>query len=181
MTALFSLGAAMGGALGYVLWILCYIGGSATMLTGLWGLVSRAKRGGYLEGGAWPEFFIVTGAVFLAFPTVLNTGNATLGFSSTASFSGESTPIQFSASDLTQAATQGPAEMISTIFKMFKSYFAAYGALIVWVAIRRQNGLMRGKNHGSTGMNIVMGLAGLGVMNADVIGPAIVSQLGLSS
>ncbi|MBB2156631.1 hypothetical protein HLH33_09970 [Gluconacetobacter diazotrophicus] len=124
---------------------------------------------------------IVTGAVFLSFPEVLNVGSRTMGGSMTASFGGTATPVQITASQFTASATQGPAAILAEIFAVFKYYFAAYGALVVYFAFMRQLGRAKGTNHSSTGLNVVMAIAGFGIMNADQLGPAFLRELGLTS
>jgi hypothetical protein len=182
MEGLLTLAQDIGASLGWILALLCYVGGASTMLGGFYGLLTRAEQqNGLLVRGFVPELMIVTGAVFLSFPEVLNVGNQTVGGTMIASFGGNPTPVQLSASQLTTAVSQGPAAVLTQIFAMFKYYFAAYGALIVYFAFLRQLGRAKGANHSSTGLNIVMACGGFAVMNADLIGPAIIRELGLIS
>jgi hypothetical protein len=94
---------------------------------------------------------------------------------------GSAAPIQFSADNLVNAAKAGPLAAFTAILTVFHAYFACYGALIVYFAIVRQVGRAKGANNSSTSMNLVMMVAGFFVMNADVLGPALLKELQLAS
>lgn len=181
MQGLFTFAQDIGAAGGWLLPMLCYISGGCFLASGVWGIYQRsALTNGLLAKGFMPEIMIAAGATFLSFPEFLNMGNSTLGF---APMAGMGTPaqVQFSADTLATAATAGPAAALTAILTVFHTYFACYGALIVYFAILRQVGRSKGANNSSTSVNLIMMTGGFLVMNADVIGPALLKELQLTS
>lgn len=181
MQGLFTFAQDLGAALAWLLPMLCYIGGGCFLLSGVWGIYQRsAMTNGVLSKGFVPEIMITAGATLLSFPEFLNVGERTLGFSGSVGMGGTAAPVQFSTNTLVTAAQAGPLAAFTAILTVFHAYFACYGALIVYFAIMRQVGRAKGTNNSSTGMNIVMMVAGFLVMNADVLGPALLKELQLT-
>ncbi|MFT8482607.1 MAG: hypothetical protein ABF689_06315 [Gluconobacter cerinus] len=179
MEGLFDFAQDLGAALSWLLPFLCYVGGGCFLLSGVMGIFQRSSiSNGLLSKGVVPEMMILVGATFLSFPEFLNMGNRTLGFEGNAGI-GTPAKMSFSSDALMTAAQRGPLAALTAILNVFHVYFAAYGALIVYFAIVRQMGRAKGTNNSSTGLNMVMGIAGFLVMNADVLGPALLKELKL--
>lgn len=181
MEGLFDFAQDIGSALGWLLPALCYIGGSWLLATGAMGIVQRSRQPlGFLTQPFVPELMIAVGATFLSFPEFLNAGNRTLGFDANAGL-GAPAKVSFSTDALANAAKGGPLQALTAILTVWHSYFAAYGALIVYFGLVRQVGRAKGTNNSSPGLNMVMIVAGFMVMNADVIGPGLIRELKLTS
>lgn len=172
----------LGAALATLLQTLCYVSGTFMLLGSVWGNYKRSKG----ENGPANSPFVCAamffaGATFLSFPTFLNIGNQTLGFSGTAGLSSSATTVKFSASDLTAAVSQGPIATLTAILSIFRYYFMCYGAYWIYISVMRQIGSMKGRNNTSTSVNLCMIVGGFLVMNADTVAPALAKQLHLLS
>ncbi|WP_259654894.1 hypothetical protein [Gluconacetobacter dulcium] len=181
MEGLFDFAQDIGLALSWVLPLLCYVGGTWFLVGGLLGILQRsAAQNGLLAKPFVPELMIAVGATFLSFPEFLNVGNRTLGFAANVDL-GASQKLSFSTDTLSNAAKGGPLQTLTAILTVWHTYFACYGALIVYFAFVRQVGRAKGTNNSSPALNAVMGISGFFVMNADVIAPALLKELKLGS
>jgi len=181
MEGLFDFAQDIGAALSWLLPMLCYVTGASFLAAGVMGIFQRSSiSNGFLSKGFMPELTIAAGATFLSFHEFLNMGNRTLGFDANAGM-GAPAATSFSSDALMTAAQGGPVAALTAILGVFHAYFACYGALIVYFSIVRQIGRAKGANNSSTGLNLVMCVGGFLVMNADVIGPALLKELKLTS
>ena len=182
MQGLYALGQDIGLALAWILPALCYISGGSFIAGGIWGIFQRSSMAnGFLSKGFVPELMIAAGATLLSFPEFLTAGSSTLGLTASAAMGGTTQEVSFSAQSLTTAASSGPAGVLTDILNEFSAYFACYGALIVYFAIVRQVGRAKGANNSSLAVNLIMMIAGFLVMNVDVLAPAILQELQLTS
>lgn len=183
MQPILSFAGSLASALLWLLPMFCYIGGATGFLSSLYGFWRRGfqERGGLAAPGV-PEVTLFISAAFLSFPEFLNMGNKTLGFSSHASIGngGGDQFYSFSEAQLSQALSQGPTEAFTAIMTTFHGYFLAYGAFIVFIALQKQLGRVKGTNRSSPAMNLTMGVAGLCMMNSDVLVPNIMAQLNIT-
>lgn len=180
MEALFAFAQSIGASLAYLLPTLCYVTGGVFFLSSIYGLYGLGKGENGPANSPLVIFGLISvGASLLSFPEFLNMGNATLGFTGTASLgSAGSSPMRFSADDIQTAINKGPTALLISFLHLFQMYFACYGALLVYWGMVRQIGSMKGKNNSPTSLNLIIIICSFILMNAETFATAMCKKLG---
>ena len=172
----------IGWSISLVLPMLCYLTGSTLFLIAGYGLWQCGKPGSYWythRGMIGVDMLI--GSILLSFNLFLNEANGTFGSTMTTRVSAAMTsytPPTVTASGLIGAS---PEATILNMVTYFSSFFIAYGALIVFMAVGIFRAVARCERRHGFSLPIIMFTFGIALMNVQTIAQTIMGYFTAST